>query len=192
MMRTSFIAALGALSLAACDALPVGGGSPLVTSDADARRVGPAAGLPFGQIATTCELPRGQMGQPVATSAGYTIYDSLPGSTAQRVHYIDGFADGCARQFTAALVLTGDIGTHEVLRYSQSADERAYTQADTAYEAIKLAFCSAPAGTPCGDRIEALGQRTTFVTAYPQFSGSAEWTEILLHEGTVAAAGVER
>ena len=170
----------------------MGGGTPLVTSDVDARQVGAGAGLPFGEIATTCGLPRGQMGQPVGTASGYTIYDTIPGSTAPRTHYIDGFTDGCARQFTAALVLTGDVGTHEVIRYSLSADQNPYTQADTAYEAIKQAFCGVPSGTPCGARIDALSARTTFVTAYPRFSDSDSWKEFLLHEGVVAASGTER
>jgi hypothetical protein len=40
--------------------------------------------------------------------------------------------------------------------------------------------------------MDALGQRTVFLTAYPSFSDSDNWVEYLLHEGVVADAGVER
>jgi len=69
------------------------------------------------QIATVCDAPRGKLGQMIAQVGGFTIYDSNPGTTALRPHFIQGFGDRCARQFSAALVMTGDVGTHEVVRY---------------------------------------------------------------------------
>ena len=175
--------------LAGCGGL--GGGAPLLTSDADDRAVPAGAALPFGEIAMTCGMATAQMGRAVASASGYTIYDSAPGGTAPRAHYIDGFSDGCARQFTAALVLTGDVETHELIRYAEPESARPYSATDAAYEAIKTAFCGTPRGASCGGRIDALSRRTVFVTAYPQFSDSRSWKEFLLHEGEVAAAGTE-
>ena len=180
-----------ALALAALAGCGATGGMPLVTSEADDRAVPPGAALPFGEIATTCGVSPSALGRPVASASGYTIYDSAPGRTAPRAHYIDGFSDGCARQFTAALVLTGDAETHELIRYAEPESARAYSATDAAYEAIKTAFCGTPRGASCGGRIDALSRRTVFVTAYPQFSDSRSWKEFLLHEGEVAAAGTE-
>lgn len=185
---TPIKATLLCAALAGCAGLPTGG-RPIVVSQADDRAVPPGAALPFGEIGTTCGLAPAQMGTAVARASGYTIYDSAAGSTVPRTHYLTGFADGCARQFTAALVLTGDVGTHEVVRYAGA--PRPYSRTDTAYETIKAAACVVPSGQPCGARIDALARRTVFVTAYPQFSDSREWTEVLLHEGEVAAIGTE-
>ncbi|MBS1301224.1 hypothetical protein [Loktanella sp. SALINAS62] len=178
-------------ALAGCGAVAVGGGTPLVTSDVDAAMAAPGAQLSFGDIATTCGVSSAAMGTAVATASGYTVYDTSPGSTALRTHYVDGFTDGCARQFTAALVLTGDVDTHEAVRYARPASEQRYSQTDTAYEAIKLAFCRVGTGERCGDRIDVLARRTVFLTAYPQFTDSRSWKEFLLHEGTVAGSGTE-
>lgn len=190
-MMKSFLAALGCCALVGCAGAGLGTGTPLVTSDVDALAVGPGAALPFGEIATTCGIATADMGMPVAAASGYTVYDTAPTSTAVRTHYIDGFSDGCARQFTAALVLTGDVSTHEGVRYARTPAQQRYSETDTAYEAIKRAFCGVGTGEPCGSRIDALSRRTVFVTAYPQFSGSNSWKEFLLHEGTVAASGTE-
>ena len=185
---------LACILLAGCAGAGVGGlsgGTPILNSDVDAGQVAPGAGLPFGQIDTTCGVSAANLGSPVVSASGYTVYDSKPTSTGQRAHYVDGFTDGCLRQFTAALVLMGDVETHEAVRY-QASNRRPYSGPDTAYETIKAAFCGVPSGQPCGDRIDALGRRTVFVTAYPSFSDSDNWVEYLLHEGVVAEAGDER
>ncbi|MFZ3583505.1 hypothetical protein ACOI1H_15210 [Loktanella sp. DJP18] len=181
-------------SIALCAALSAcagTGGVPVVNSDVDVAQAAPGAGLPFGQIDTTCGAAAKSLGQPVVTAAGYTVYDSNPTSTVPRAHYVDGFTDGCLRQFTAALVLMGDVATHEGVRY-QAANTRPYSSTDTTYEVIKAAYCGVSSGQPCGARIDALGRRTVFVTAYPSFSDSDNWVEYLLHEGVVAEAGDER
>lgn len=180
--------------LAACDGTGIGAltaDSPIVNSDVDVGQAAPGAGLPFGQIDMTCGVAADRLGQPVVAAAGYTVYDSNPTSTAVRAHYVDGFTDGCLRQFTAALVLMGDVATHEGVRY-QASNTRPYSDTDRTYEVIKAAYCGAPSGQPCGAKLDALGQRTVFVTAYPSFSDSDNWVEYLLHAGVVAQAGGER
>ncbi|SEN02382.1 hypothetical protein SAMN04488003_10814 [Loktanella fryxellensis] len=165
--------------------------TPVINSTVDSAVAAPGAGLPFGQIEMTCDVAASSLGRPVVTASGYTVYDTDPTSTAPRAHYVDGFTDGCLRQFTAALVLMGDVTTHEGVRY-QTDNTRPYSPTDTAYEQIKAAFCGAASGAPCGARIDALGERTVFVTAYPSFSGSDNWVEYLLHAGVVAGSGTER
>ncbi len=154
--------------------------------------IAPLTNQAFGEVGTTCGLSTREMGTKIADVSGYTIYDTAPNTTAPRPHYITGFDDRCARQFTAALVLTGDVGTHEIVRYETAQSRRPYTQVDNAYEAIKASFCRAGFGKPCGSRINALARRTTFVTGYERFVSSPVWVEILLHDGEVAAVGVER
>ena len=191
-MSRRFTSLILCLAIAGCAGTGgLGGGTPIVNSDVDAGQVAPGAGLPFGQIDTTCGVTAASLGTPVVTAAGYTVYDSNPSSTAQRAHYIDGFTDGCLRQFTAALVLTGDVATHEGVRY-QTGNRRPYSDTDQTYEVIKASYCGVPSGQPCGAKLDALGRRTVFVTAYPSFSDSDNWVEYLLHEGVVAEAGDER
>ena len=156
-----------------------------------AGTVPPLTNQPFGVVSKTCGVGRGDLGTKIAGVSGYTVYDTFPNSTAPRPHYITGFDDGCARQFTAALVLVGDVGTHEVVRYETAQARRPYTQVDNAYEAIKSRFCRTGFGKPCGGRIDALARSTTFVTGYERFTSSPVWVEILLHAGSVAAVGVE-
>lgn len=146
----------------------------------------------LGEIGRTCDLPTRRLGRKVAEASGYAIYDTIPNSTAPRPHYITGFSDGCARQFTGALVLLGDVGTHEFTRYTRTRADLPYSATDQAYEALKSSFCRVGFGQPCGRRLEALGRRTTFVTAYERFGGAGRWAEFLLSDGAVLATTVEK
>ena len=153
--------------------------------------VPPLARLAFGEVGRTCGLSQSEFGTRVADVSGYQVYDTFPKSTAPRPHYLTGFSDNCARQFTAALVLTGDVGTHEVVRYQGSGRNLPYTSTDEAYEQIKAQFCGVSRGQPCGRRLDALARRTTFVTAYERFDSSPVWADILLHNGDFVAVSVE-
>jgi len=168
-----------------------GTSNPASAPAGGADQVPPGTIMAFGEIAPTCGMSRRDMGTQVAKASGYTVYDTFPNSIAPRPHYITGFSDGCARQFTAALVLLGDVGTHEVVRYSKTRVDLPYSQTDNAYEAIKSSFCRAGFGKPCGARLERLGKNTTFVTAYERFGAGPIWAEFLLHDGAVAASGLE-
>jgi hypothetical protein len=191
-MKFLFSSVIAYLALAGCAGVgATGTGTPIMNSDVDIGQAAPGAGLAFGKIDTTCGVAPASLGTAVASASGYTVYDSKPTSTAPRAHYVDGFTDGCLRQFTAALVLTGDVQTHEGVRY-QASNTRPYSETDTAYEVIKGKYCGAPSGQSCGAKIDALGRRTVFLTAYPSFSDSDNWVEYLLHEGVVADAGAER
>ncbi|MEL6573270.1 MAG: hypothetical protein AAFQ64_16525 [Pseudomonadota bacterium] len=142
--------------------------------------------VPYGAIETVCGARRGQLGQKVVEAGGFTIYDSAPGSTALRAHYVTGFDDRCPRQFSAALVLTGSAEMHESVRYL-SGNRLAYNGTDSAYEAIKASYCRVRHGKPCGSRMGALSRTTTFVTAYESFGSRPRWVEILLHDGEMSA-----
>ncbi len=146
----------------------------------------PGTALSFGVIATVCGIDASDMGTLVASASGYGVYDTDPTSTGLRTQYITGFADDCARQFTAALAIFGDIPTHEIVRYSGTADA-GYSTTDRAYETIKASYCGVGARTPCGARLEALSQRTTFLTIYRAFGTADGFADILLSDGEVIA-----
>ena len=177
--------------LAACEAGPggSGGGSASVSSPApDTREIAPGATLPFGELATVCGLSKQALGMPVATQSGFTLYDTAATSTGQRTQYVTGFDDGCARQFTAALALFGDIGTHETLAYGTG---MLHDTVGAAYEEVKGQICGVPDGQPCGSAASKLARNTTFLTAYAAFGASGRHTDMLLHDGRALALGVE-
>jgi hypothetical protein len=149
----------------------------------------PAAGaaLPVGEIARVCGVAEESLGTAIATQSRYVIRDSDPGSVAPRTQYITGFPDGCARQFTGALALFGDVGTHELFRYEPSNADLAWSETDLAYEQIKARICGAAQGQPCGAALERLGRRTTFVTIYDSFGANPTWSDVLIHDGEVVA-----
>lgn len=153
--------------------------------------IAPGTVLPYGQAATVCGISENAMGAPVATAGRYTLWDGVPGIVAPRTHYITGMDGGCAVQFTAALAMFGDTATHEAVRYNSANADVPWSATDIAYEEVKAQVCGAGQGQPCGARIEALGRRTAFVTAYETFGGSSDWVEILVHDGALVAAGPE-
>jgi hypothetical protein len=161
--------------------------TPVVRTGPDAQLIPYGESVAYGEIATVCDVPRGSLGTEVANISGFKIYDTIPNATALRPHFITGFDDGCARQFSAALSLTGDVGTHEIVRYLPTNRNVAYSSTDNAYEAIKASVCRVSHGTPCGARLDSLANNTTFVTAYEKFGAHPRWVEILLHDGEVSA-----
>lgn len=158
-------------------------------SGPDAQEVAVGMKLPYGQIARNCSVSSGDLGAKVDENAGYSLYDSAPTQTGLRTHYVTGFKDNCARQFTAATSLMGDIGTHEVVRYMPTNRDVAYNVTDAAYETMKSAFCRVGHGSPCGAKLDRLARSTTFITAYEQFGSNPTWSNILLHDGGVVAMG---
>lgn len=151
--------------------------------------------LPFGDIARVCDVSVRDMGK-VVEHAGtgrtrFTLHDSVPDSTAPRTFYVTGFADGCARQFTAALALFGDPAMHEKLRYGLPSETYPYSTTDKAYEKVKSAVCAVPRRSPCGPRIDALSRNTVFISAYERFTDNGRWADILLHDGAVLAAALK-
>lgn len=170
---------------------------------ADVPRTGPDAAdvergtvMPFGQIARVCGLRANELGTQVDTAAGYRIYDTIPNSTARRPFYITGFEDNCARTFTGAVVVTGDVQTHEFVRYQGSNERIPYSTVDNAYEALKASVCRVGRGQPCGPRTDRLSRNTQFVTVYDFFGGTfsavpTKWAQILVHDGQVLAMSVK-
>jgi hypothetical protein len=178
-----YFTTLAALSLSACmDSAPMSGGAA-----SDVVTMGTM--LPFGEIAINCEATGKPLGTRVDANGGYTLYDSDPSKTGLRTHYLTGFKDNCARQFTAATALMSDVGTHEVVRYLPSNASVSYSTTDTAYEKIKASFCGVGRGRPCGAKLDRLARTTSFVTAYEKFGGNPTWSNILLHGGQVVAMG---
>ncbi|MCF2906520.1 hypothetical protein L0666_16120 [Octadecabacter sp. CECT 8868] len=160
-------------------------------SDVDAGTV-----LPFGQIARVCGIPPRELGGQVDAAAGYRIYDTSPGSTGLRPFYITGFKDDCVRTFTGAVVVTGDVETHEFVRYRPSNERIAYTTTDNAYEALKASECRVGRGQPCGERRTRLDRNTQFITVYNFFGGTfsavpTQWAQILVHDGEVLAMSIK-
>jgi len=174
------------LTLAACG--DTGGGVATDIPDGPAAaQVAAGTVVTYGDIATVCDLPDTALGTRIGSAAGFTLYDSAAGSIALRTHYITGMADGCARQFSAALALVGDLVTHEAIRYQPANADLPYSATDLAYEQIKGTFCGVAQGRPCGARIDRLARELAFITVYETFGTNPEWNEILLHDGDVRA-----
>lgn len=177
------------VALAACEGgIGAGGSASLSTAPPDLREIAQGASLPFGEVAKVCGLSKSALGTPVASQSGFTLYDSAATSTAQRTQYVTGFEDGCARQFTAALALFGDVGTLEATAYGTGGS---HSPVGAAYEEVKRQICGVPTGQPCGAASDRLARNTVFLTAYPAFGGSGRHADLLLHDGRALAIGVE-
>lgn len=172
-----------------------GGGAGGGGSNASGASDGPQGSLdvtlPFGQVATLCNVPDRALGKLVErfpkSGRGYALFDSRPGDNAAHSWFLTGFDDGCARQFTAALAMFGAPEMHEQLRYGPAAS-LPYSATDTAYEQVKSRVCGARRGQPCGRKIDRLSQNTVFVSVYDRFGGSSTWKDMLLHDGDILAA----
>lgn len=174
-----------------------GGARPdLPRNGPDNTDVEAGAVLPFGQIARVCGMTRSQLGTRVDDGGGFSIYDTNPNLTTPRPFYITGFGDNCARTFTGAVAVAGNVQTHEFVRYQPSNERISYTSTDNAYEAIKASVCRVGRGQPCGTRADRLNRNTYFVTAYSFFGGTfsavpTQWSQILLHDGAVLATSIK-
>ncbi|EYD70726.1 lipoprotein [Limimaricola hongkongensis] len=178
-----------ALVLAGCAAGPGGGSASLPGPGPEIPEIAPGRSLPFGQVAKVCGQSGRALGTPVATAAGFTLRDTDASSTAPRTQYVTGFADGCARQFTAALALFGTPGTREATVYGAGASGG---PVDAVYEEVKRQICGVPKGQPCGAAAPRLAANTTFLTAYAAFGASGRHTDLLLHDRRAVAVGVAR
>ncbi|WP_306115764.1 MULTISPECIES: hypothetical protein [unclassified Roseovarius] len=147
--------------------------------------------LPYGEVARICDLPRAKMGKKVAQfperRPRHRLYDSDPGNTAPHTFYLTGFADGCARQFTASLALFGSVGMHEQLRYGLPAEVQPYSKTDKSYEKLKSQVCGVPRKKPCGRKIDRLESNTVFLSIYESFGDNERWSNLLLHDGRLLA-----
>lgn len=169
----------------------------------DVPRTGPDAidvtagtTMPFGQIARVCGLRANELGTQVDAGGGLRIFDTRPNSKAPRPFYVTGFDDDCARTFTGAVVVTGDVETHEFVRYRPSNERIDYTTTDNAYEALKASFCRVGRGQPCGERTDRMSRNTQFITVYNFFGGTfssvpTQWAQILVHDGQVLAMSIK-
>lgn len=155
------------------------------TTGPAAQLVGTGTLLPYGQIGTNCEVSPQEMGKRVSKASGYGLFDTGGDTEAARSFYLTGFPDGCARQFTAAMVMFGDVGTYEMLRYQ--AGRKATSATDKAYDQIQSQFCGVPVGQPCRGKLDELANSTTFLTAYESFGTNTQWADILLHNGRVVS-----
>lgn len=163
--------------------------------DPDYEQVKAGTTLPYGRLARLCGVSKAQLGRKSGSwperGRGYTLYDSAPGSVAQRTFYLTGFDDGCARQFTAALVMFASPETYEAVHYGTSGKTLPVSDTDQAYEKIKSKVCRVKAGKPCGSSMKKLSKDTVFVTVYERFGGSPRWKNLLLHDGEVAALDIK-
>ncbi len=171
-----------------------GAGAPK-PGDPDYEQVGPGVTLPYGKIARLCGVSASRLGKLTQKyperGRGYALYDSNPGSTGLRNFYLTGFDDGCARQFTAALVLFGAPETYEQIRYSAAGATQPVSETDVAYERVKSRVCRVGRGKPCGSRIKTLSRNTVFVSVYERFGSNARWKNLLLHDGAVEALDIK-
>ena len=170
--------------------------APAIGNGPDSADVPAGSVMPFGEIGRVCGLGANQLGTQIDSAAGFRIYDTIPSTTSPRPFYITGFDDNCARTFTGAVVVPGDIETHEFVRYQTSNARIAYTTVDNAYEAMKANVCRVGRGQPCGARAQQLGRNTHFITVYSFFAGTfssvpTEWAQILVHDGKVLGMSIQ-
>ncbi|MBU0644347.1 MAG: hypothetical protein KJ731_19070 [Alphaproteobacteria bacterium] len=164
--------------------------TPKTTHAAPKSTVQPGEILPFGEVGIACEVNKRSMGHevdqfPREGTTVWRLFDTDPANTGPRTQFITGFADGCPRQVTAALVMFGAADLHEVLRYSEG-DDREWTKADKSYEAIKSATCGVKRKQRCpADKVGLLEKQLAFVSVYPTFGAPKGWLELLLHNGDV-------
>lgn len=185
--------------LAGCGGLGGGGGFDGAAApepgDPDFRQVAFGTALPYGEIARSCAAPEGQLGTQVGAwpegGRGYRLYDTAPGGTGLRSFYLTGFADGCPRQFSAALVIFASPESYEQLRYSPAGRDLPVSDTDRAYEEVKRRVCGVAPGQPCGKRMAKLQANTVFLSVYERFGDNPAWKTILLHDGGIAAADVK-
>lgn len=163
---------------------------PKATHGTPKSTVQPGEVLPFGEVGIACEANKRSMGRevdqfPREGTTVWRLFDTDPANTGPRTQFITGFADGCARQVTASLVMFGEAGLHEVLRYSDS-NEADWSQADKSYEAIKSSTCGVKRKQRCpADKVGLLEKQLAFVSVYPTFGAPKGWLELLLHNGDV-------
>ena len=157
----------------------------------DAREIAYGTTVPYGQIARVCGVPGAKLGPVTQTwpegGRGYQLHDSTPGSTGAHTFYMTGFKDGCARQFTAALVIFGSPESWEQIHYGPAGESLPVLATDVAYEGVKSKVCRVGKGKPCGSRMKALERDTVFVSVYERFEDNTRWKNILLHDGEVVA-----
>ncbi|MBV7394270.1 hypothetical protein [Mameliella sediminis] len=157
----------------------------------DAREVPFGATLPYGALARVCDAPRRKLGKKVEgypeRGSKFVLYDSAPASTGPRSFYLTGFSDGCARQFTAALVIFGSPESYEQIHYGPSGEALPVSETDEAYEKLKRRVCGVRKGKPCGSKMNRLARNTVFVSVYERFGSNPRWKNILLHDGEVLA-----
>ena len=100
-------------------------------------------------------------------------------------HHPSGLTSPATGPRTCLMSYRGDLATHETMRYESEAAP--YSATDAAYEALKAARCSAPAGQPCGAGLDGLAADTVFLTLYPAFD-ALEGADLLLSGGAVLAS----
>ncbi|WP_425073808.1 hypothetical protein [Sagittula sp. S175] len=162
----------------------------------DFKEVAFGTTVPYGQIARVCGVSESQLGAKTQSwperGRGYELRDSAPGSTSARSYYLTGFKDGCARQFTAALVMFGSPETWEQIHYGPAGSSLPVLSTDRAFEDIKARICRVKKGQSCGSKMSTLEKDTVFVSFYERFEDNTRWTNILLHDGEVVALDGKR
>lgn len=159
-------------------------GAPATSSTASADQI-----LPFGTVGINCEVNVKRAAKKVDAfpregRATWTLHDTDPASTTPRTQFITGFADGCARQVTASLVMFGAPGLHEVHRYSAAMKGEPWSKVDKAYEATKVKICGVKKRTTCpADKLSALELQVAFASVYKGFGASGGQLQMLLGEG---------
>jgi hypothetical protein len=161
----------------------------------DAREIPFGVNLPYGEIARVCGVAKRKLGKKMEgypkRASKYLVYDSAPATTRPRSFYLTGFDDGCARQFTAALVIFGSPESYEQIHYGPSGKTQPVSETDRAYEKVKSRVCKVRKGKPCGSRMKQLSRTTVFVSVYERFGSNPRWKNILLHDGEVVAMDIK-
>lgn len=155
----------------------------------------PSGPSPLGVSVKVCGVSKKTMGTKIdgypAKGPKVFLYDSNPKTKSPHDFYITGFKDNCARKFTAAVAMFGDLELHEIMRYEVSAKSLPYSDTDKAYEVLKGQKCNVGKGVACGSKkMKSFSKSTALVTFYGAFGDVGEWAEVLLHNGKIYASSV--
>ncbi|MCT4557478.1 MAG: hypothetical protein N4A61_05395 [Pelagimonas sp.] len=160
----------------------------------DYQQVSLGVSLPYGQMARVCDASRAKMGKKVEgyprRGSKVSLLDSNPESTGARNFYLTGFDDGCARQFTGALVMLGSPEDYEAIAFGASGKTLPKGETDKAYRKLRSKICRVSEKKPC-KQMSKLNRSTVFVTVYERFGSNPRWKNILLHDGEVLAMDVK-
>ncbi len=139
-----------------------------------------------GPIAKACGVRGKALGTAVEKGPGrWRLYDTAPGSIAQRAFYLTGFKDGCPRRLIGAVAMFGSVDLYELVHYSAVGIPPPRNGTDLAYARLRAQACGASRPCRSGGKRK-LNRAVIFVNLYPE-AVSPRRVEVLISGGKVAA-----
>ncbi|RMD92306.1 MAG: hypothetical protein D6811_07160, partial [Alphaproteobacteria bacterium] len=140
--------------------------------------------IPPASLDVACEQAPEMLPPAVqSTPAGFRLHDPAPGGAEMRVFHVTGFADGCARSFSAVAAALGSATAHEAVRLNPL-NQAPWSATDGAFEEARARLCGGAAASECraanGDELD---RHLAVLSIYRSFGPQADWQEVLLEAG---------